>query len=189
MRKKSSTLWLVLLVVLTSCRSGGSTTDVGQISIAERGESLEDHVSETSASSGDEFSAPEGIDLAQRVILLVNAARLDQGLSPLAEHALLTGMANSHSQRMAARGFFDHRDPELGGVQDRAKQSGYSFSALGENIAAGVSSPEELVSAWMASPGHRDNILGSSFTQIGVGFVNDPDSEHGSYWTMIVGRP
>jgi uncharacterized protein YkwD len=90
---------------------------------------------------------------------------------------------------MAARGFFDHRDSELGGVQDRAKQSGYSFSALGENIAAGVSSPEELVSAWMASPGHRDNILGSSFTQIGVCFVNDPDSEHGSYWTMIVGRP
>lgn len=182
-------LWLVFLIVFTGCGSGGSTTDLDEISIAERGESLEDQVSETSAPSGDEFLAPEGIDLAQRVIVLVNAARLDQGLSPLAEHALLTGMANSHSQRMAARGFFEHRDPELGGVQDRAEQSDYSFSALGENIAAGVSSPEEVVSAWLSSQAHRENILSSAFTQIGVGYVYEPDSEHRSYWTLIVGTP
>ena len=56
---------------------------------------------------------------------------------------------------------------------------GISYRAAGENIAMGYHTPEVVVAAWMASPGHRANFLNASYTKIGVGYVAS-----GGYWTQ-----
>jgi uncharacterized protein YkwD len=64
------------------------------------------------------------------------------------------------------------------------KQFGISYKAAGENIAMGQRTPEEVVTAWMNSPGHRANILNANFTHLGVGYVAS-----GNYWTqMFIGK-
>jgi len=64
------------------------------------------------------------------------------------------------------------------------KNFGITYRSAGENIARGQTSPQAVVNAWMNSSGHRANILSSSFTQIGVGYVAD-----GKYWTqMFIGK-
>ena len=60
------------------------------------------------------------------------------------------------------------------------KSFGISYRSAGENIAMGYKTPEAVVDGWMNSSGHRANILNSSFTKIGVGYVKD-----GHYWTQI----
>ena len=59
----------------------------------------------------------------------------------------------------------------LANVQCRIFQ--IKYAAWGENIASGQASPEEVMKAWMDSPGHRANILNSKFQYIGVGFLYD----------------
>ena len=59
------------------------------------------------------------------------------------------------------------------------KSQGIQYRAAGENIAMGYATPEAVVNAWMNSSGHRANILNSSYTRIGVGYV-----ESGNYWTQ-----
>ncbi len=54
-------------------------------------------------------------------------------------------------------------------MADRAKRTGYAYSALGENIAAGKVTPEGTIKQWMNRSGHRANILNSKFTEIGFG--------------------
>jgi uncharacterized protein YkwD len=56
---------------------------------------------------------------------------------------------------------------------------GMSYRTAGENIAMGQSTPQAVVNAWMNSEGHRANILSTSYTQIGVGYV-----ANGNYWTQ-----
>lgn len=60
------------------------------------------------------------------------------------------------------------------------KSFGINYHTAGENIARGQQTPEAVVDAWMNSDGHRANILNSSFTQIGVGYVAE-----GNYWTQM----
>ena len=64
------------------------------------------------------------------------------------------------------------------------KSFGITYKSAGENIAKGYKTPDAVVKGWMNSPGHRANILSSSFTHIGVGYV-----ENGNYWTqMFIGK-
>ena len=49
----------------------------------------------------------------------------------------------------------------------------YNYTSYGENIARNFKTPQETVTAWMASPKHRDNILKASYTHIGVGIKKD----------------
>jgi len=57
----------------------------------------------------------------------------------------------------------------------------------GENIAAGYGSPEEVVTAWMDSSGHRANILNPSYSRVGAGYAYCSGTKYGSYWTLQFG--
>ena len=59
-----------------------------------------------------------------------------------------------------------------------------NISLVGENIAAGYSSPEAVVEGWMNSPGHRANILEAEFTHIGVGYEYLPGTTYKYYWSQ-----
>nr|WP_282693953.1 CAP domain-containing protein [Streptomyces sp. CC208A] len=120
---------------------------------------------------------------ADQVIELVNAERAKAGCGPLTANATLTSAAQGHSDDMAARDFFDHTDPDGDGPGDRITAAGYPWSTYGENIAKGQTTPEQVMDAWMNSPGHRANILNCSFKEIGIGIHTDG----GPYWTQVFG--
>ena len=114
------------------------------------------------------------------VVRLVNAERAKQGLSPLRENWQLSRVARFKSQDMRDNRYFSHNSPTYGTPFQMIKSFGISYRAAGENIARGQRTPEAVVAAWMNSAGHRANILSSSFTEIGVGYVAD-----GNYWTQM----
>ncbi|NEP19230.1 MAG: hypothetical protein F6J97_20420, partial [Leptolyngbya sp. SIO4C1] len=67
--------------------------------------------------------------------------------------------------------------------------TGYRYEAIGENIAAGYSTPRAVFDGWMASSGHRANILSDRFSEIGFGSYRSPNSTYGTYWVQHFGRP
>ncbi len=124
--------------------------------------------------------------LAQ-VVALTNAERERVGLSPLGLDPMLAAAADAHSRDMAARGYFAHTSPDGRTVSDRVVALGYRYSRVAENIAAGQTTAEEVVTGWMNSPGHRANILIPQLRQIGVGYATG--GEFGTYWTQVFGTP
>lgn len=128
------------------------------------------------------------------MVELTNQERSAAGCSVmLAANDLLHQAAAGHSVDMIARDFFSHTNPDGQGPVDRLDAVGYNWSRWGENIAAGYATPEAVVSGWMASPGHRANILDCTFTEIGVGYAyaaDDPGNvRYHHYWTQVLARP
>ncbi len=115
----------------------------------------------------------------KKVVELTNAERAKQGLAPLTLDTELSKVARIKSQDMQNKNYFDHNSPTYGSPFDMMKSFGISYTSAGENIAMGQKTPEQVVQAWMDSPGHRANIMNSSFTHIGVGYVAS-----GNYWTQ-----
>lgn len=115
----------------------------------------------------------------QEVVKLTNAERAKAGLSPLQTDDKLMAAAREKSQDMQSNNYFSHTSPTFGSPFDRMKALGIAYKSAGENIAQGQRSPQEVVQAWMDSPGHRANILNGKFTHIGVGYVKS-----GNYWTQ-----
>lgn len=75
--------------------------------------------------------------------------------------------------------YFSHDSPTYGTPFQMMKSFGISYRSAGENIAYGYSTPQSVVDGWMNSAGHRANILNSSYSRIGVGYVAS-----GNYWTQ-----
>lgn len=115
----------------------------------------------------------------QEVIRLTNVERAKYGLKPLTEDWELSRVARYKSQDMHDRRYFDHNSPTYGTPFQMMKAFGLSYRSAGENIAMGYRTPQTVVTGWMNSSGHRANILNSSYTKIGVGYVAD-----GNYWTQ-----
>lgn len=116
-------------------------------------------------------------ELELRVFELTNAERVSRGLRPLIWHEGLAQVSRAHSIDMVTRGFFAHTCPSGIGLRGRVDNAGIrGWWMLAENL-AGAPTPEQAVMQWMASPGHRDNILNPNLTHLGVGF-------HGNRWTQ-----
>lgn len=109
---------------------------------------------------------------AEQVVALVNEARSQAGLSALSSDAALARVAYDKAKDMADNGYFNHDSPTHGSPFEMMQAYGISYGYAGENIAKGQRTPQEVVDAWMNSPGHRANILSGNFTTIGVGYYN-----------------
>ncbi|MFI8361630.1 sigma-70 family RNA polymerase sigma factor [Streptomyces sp. NPDC085612] len=125
---------------------------------------------------------PPGI--AGQVLALVNSERSAAGCGPLKDDAQLRAAAQKHSDDMAARGFFDHTNPDGKDPGDRTTAAGYRWSTYGENIARGQQTAQSVMDSWMKSPGHRANILNCSFKDLGVGVHQGAG---GPWWTQNFG--
>jgi uncharacterized protein YkwD len=124
---------------------------------------------------------------AARVLELTNGERQNAGLAPLSLNPQLADAAQTYSEVLAASGCFSHTCGPVPNFADRDGQAGYTnWTNIGENIAAGYPTPEEVVAGWMASPGHRANILSPQFTEMGVGMVIG-GGQYGTYWTQEFG--
>ncbi|WP_071120111.1 CAP domain-containing protein [Romboutsia timonensis] len=123
----------------------------------------------------------------QQVLDLVNVERTKRGISALTLDSNLSSVATKKSQDMVNKNYFDHTSPTYGSPFDMMKQFGISYRTAGENIAKGQKTPQEVVTAWMNSEGHRKNILNPNFTNLGVGIAKD--SKGTTYWTqMFIGK-
>ncbi|MFF3616380.1 CAP domain-containing protein [Streptomyces sp. NPDC002580] len=117
------------------------------------------------------------------VLKLVNDERAKVGCSPVAANSALADLAQTFSEDMAARDFFDHTDPTGLSPWDRAAKAGIS-SLGGENIARGQADAAAVMEAWMNSPGHKANILNCDFKTLGVGAHF---GSGGPWWTQDFG--
>lgn len=119
-------------------------------------------------------------DFEQQVYDFTNQQRIQQGLLPLTLNLTLNDVAEKHSVDMAVRSYFSHQGLDGSLPWDRMRVGGYNYSRAAENIAFGYPSAQEVVTAWMNSPGHRQNILDPNLREIGVGYYN-------GYWTQNFG--
>lgn len=117
----------------------------------------------------DAAYAPQADELA--LLALCNQSRAGAGLAPLVWSDGLGRAASAHSTDMAENDCYQHNSCNGTYWSTRVRQYYAVASALGENIALGSSNPRSLHDAWMASQGHRANIMGSSFTEFGAGIA------------------
>jgi uncharacterized protein YkwD len=151
-----------------------------------------------------------GPSFEELVMERVNQERWTNGqLPPLKNDPLLDQSSEVHSANMASRDFFGHCDlVDLTLPGDRMTAVGYLWNSLGENVAAGQSTPQSVMDSWMGSSGHRANILSTDFREVGIGYVLDASDQgnvdfdadsdctadssgHGPYfhyWTQNFGR-
>ena len=117
---------------------------------------------------------------AAQVAKLVNAERAKYGLPALTWDSTVSAAAQVRAQEIVEN--FSHTRPDGSSCFTALQQNGVNYRGAGENIAYGQSSPEAVVAAWMASPGHRANILQEKFTTIGVGYHLNGGTP---YWTQF----
>ncbi len=115
--------------------------------------------------------------IAQQVIDLTNEQRQQHGCAALVFSLQLTAAANAHSQDMALHDLFSHTGSDGSTMVSRIVATGYSYSQLAENLAAGPATAEDVVSSWMNSPGHRANILNCDLHELGVGYYAQMDDQ------------
>lgn len=134
----------------------------------------------------------------QSLLALINGARTQArqcGASAFAAapaltwNAVLGGVAHAHSRDMANRNFFSHLGPDGRTPGDRAELAGYVGTRLGENIAAGLDTPQKVLDGWLASPAHCANLMNPQFSELGAAYAIDPRSDAGIYWAALFGAP
>jgi uncharacterized protein YkwD len=112
------------------------------------------------------------------IACLINEERAAYGVQPVQPNAELRQAALGHSTEMVSQGYFDHTSPTGVTFIDRIVATGYTQGArsweVGENLVWGtgaLSTPQSLVTSWMNSPPHRENLLRPHFREIGIGAV------------------
>ncbi|GLW96290.1 CAP domain-containing protein [Microtetraspora sp. NBRC 16547] len=121
--------------------------------------------------------------LESEVVRLANAERLRRGCAPMRVDKRLVRSARLHSREMAASNVFEHASPNGRSPWERMDAAGYRDGGA-ENIARGYQTAREAIQGWMASSGHRRNILNCSLVATGVGVDMGPG---GPWWTQDFG--
>jgi uncharacterized protein YkwD len=143
--------------------------------------------SEENAKNYCEFPANQ-YRLSGDLLDLVNRTRMSEGLLPLAMDEALTDVAGDYACEMIESEFFAHHSPKTDlDPGDRLTRAGYIYFTMGENLAVGQESAEDVFDDWMTSPQHRDNILSSHWREIGIAVRTTPDGEH--YWVQEFADP
>ena len=156
-------------------QGGGATGDPGPTTDA------------TGGAGGSGAGTANAEDLEAEVVRLTNVERASAGCADLRTDTTLAGAARAHSADMANTGKFSHDGADGSDPGARMRQAGYDPGAgWAENIARGQASAASVMAAWMASPGHRANILNCDFKAIGVGAARSARGQ--LFWTQDFGR-
>jgi uncharacterized protein YkwD len=151
----------------------------------------------TAMIASEASARPPKVDVAARVIELVNEARSRSRQCGRVRYAAapelrmntdLNQAATRHARDMARKKYFDHRGSDGSQPKDRVIRAGYAPRLTGENIALGPQSAEEAVAGWLASPGHCENIMDPRFRHIGVGLASGRGRGQ-QYWVQNFGAP
>ncbi|EON91604.1 SCP/PR1 domain-containing protein [Marinobacter lipolyticus SM19] len=191
----TSTALLVSAIFLTACGSSGSSSESDHSSAVANS-------SEASPESQKEEGIEEAIVIAgcevdqyqADMLSKVNAARAAArscgaeefaAAEPLTYNCPIEAAAAHHSNDMASNNFFSHLGSDGLRVGARVTATGYDWSVVGENVAAGYDDVDTVVQAWLDSPGHCRNIMDPRFTQFAVKRVDVSSADYDNYWTQV----
>ena len=118
------------------------------------------------------------------LITFINKERQSNGIPPLLINWEVTRLARYKSEEMVNHGLFDHESLVYGNPAQLLDSFHIGYSYAGANIAMGHETPEDVLSAWNSSPGHKANIFNPNFLSAGVGLSYDDDDI--PYWTIIL---
>ncbi len=136
--------------------------------------------------------------VALRVLDEVNAVRAkgtrcgDRSFGPappLQLSGTLGSAAAGHAVDMAQHQYFEHVDLTGHSPADRVRATGYRDKLVGENIAYGPASADEVVTGWLHSPGHCENLMDPRFVAMGLAYAPGQGARHGLYWDQVLAAP
>lgn len=184
-----SYLYFSAMLLMVACEpSGGSGSSA--IVAAGAAPAPAPTPTETSTGPGPAPSAspdPTEGSAASEVFRRTNEYRVANGAAPFARSDRLAAAAQAYAEAMASQGFFSHTGLDGSTPGDRIAAQGYSARAWGENIAYGYATPEQVMSGWISSPGHRANLVNAAYTELGVGFALSGSGT--AYWVQDFGKP
>ena len=135
--------------------------------------------------------------LANRALELINQVRskgthcgdeLFGPAPPVSLSGTLDTVASGHAIDMAEKNYFEHVDPAGHSPADRVRAVGYQEKLVGENIAYGPKSVDEVVQGWLDSPGHCENIMDPRFAEMGIALAPG-HVKRGLYWVQVFAEP
>jgi len=115
-----------------------------------------------------------------------NSQRASNGLGGLNLNSQLDNAAQAKANDMAARDYWSHNTPDGQTPWTFMSAAGYNYATAGENLAYGFNSSSDTITGWMNSPGHRANILNSSYVDVGFGIANSPNYQGTGPETVVV---
>jgi uncharacterized protein YkwD len=121
----------------------------------------------------------------QQILGLVNQERAKVDADPLKINEQLDLAADQHTLDQASMNKMSHTGSNGSNMGDRIKNAGYVFSSAAENVAYGFGDAAAVMSGWMNSAGHRQNILNPNYKEIGIGYAQGADGR--PYWTQDFG--
>jgi uncharacterized protein YkwD len=136
--------------------------------------------------------------LAQRALELINRARASgtrcgqRSFAPTSPLTLSTALANvafGHAADMAGHDYFEHQDLTGHSPAQRVRAVGYQEKLVGENIAYGPKSIDEVIQGWLDSPDHCENIMDPRFAEMGIAYAPGELSRRGLYWVQLLAAP
>jgi uncharacterized protein YkwD len=144
------------------------------------------------------LEAPPAADasgVGQRVLVLDNEARGEKRrcgrrrfdpAPPLVASAALDAAALAHAEDMASHSRLGHAGSDGSTAGERAARAGYRWRLVGENVASGQSTPEQVVADWLDSPHHCANLMDPAYAEMGVGYAAGPGDV---FWAQLFGTP
>jgi uncharacterized protein YkwD len=162
---------LFAALLLAACSTGANTTTITT--------TTED--SQLTHTSGDPYAECRN-DTVEQVTREANSARDDKGMHPLHCATELADIAQAHADDMCEKDYLSHTSKDGRTMVDRARNAGFDFMTLGENVAMGQPTAEKVHSSWMDSRMHRRNILNPEFSRLGVGYA---PCDGTPYWVQV----
>lgn len=124
---------------------------------------------------GTAVTLPNESSVADQIFVLVNQHRQNEGLPALEKNSTAESLAIDHTNYMIAQGVISHDDIEIRGNELTDKENAV---AVAENVASSYPTAEAVMTGWLNSSGHKQNIEGN-YTHIGIAAVKD---ENGTYY-------
>lgn len=129
---------------------------------------------------------PDAARMTKATLAGINDQRAARNLPPVSPDPRLTEAAQNHACDSAARNRMGHKGSDGSTLADRARRVGYGYRELAENVAQGYPGPAAVIRGWMASQGHRRNILMRDATDAGLGLALGSDGD--LHWVLVLGR-
>jgi len=122
--------------------------------------------------------------VVDELLAMTNKKRAENGLPPVQLNSSLSRAASEKASDMFSKNYWAHNSPEGTTPWVFVKSSGYDYLYAGENLARGFTTSEDVVDAWMSSPGHRENMLSPNYDD--VGFAVLPGTLTGDETVLVV---
>ncbi len=197
----------LVLVLLQACGGGGGDDDANSTANNSNASAAAPNTSSTPApaASSPTSGAPAAdttcglANFEADALRLVNEQRAAGATcgsrgsfapaAALTWNARLASAAYGHSRDMADNNYFSHDSLDGRSMAARITATGYTWSTVGENIAAGYGSVQSTVNGWMASEGHCANLMNPRFTEFALACARNDAAQYRIYWTQNLGRP